>query len=67
MPSSKPIDPSHPLPCPFGCSKTPAIDHSEMGWVVRCDSANYKHDVAAFGDTEAEAIAAWNTRIEVKR
>lgn len=48
-------------PCPFGCEKV-AKDHSEIGWVVRCASGDYSHDVAAFGDTEEEAIAAWNNR-----
>jgi hypothetical protein len=33
-----------------------------MCWIVRCDSGEPAHDVAAFGDTREAAIVAWNLR-----
>ena len=56
------------LPCPF-CSSEPDLLESYGGWYIRCSCGvsmceNYSEGGFPVGEfvTEAEAIAAWNTR-----
>ena len=56
-------------PCPF-CGSAAVIEDSgpidkyRSGYQVRCPAINCPVDnPVAFGDTENDAIAAWNTRV----
>lgn len=58
------------LPCPF-CGGEAELKHrpisgsDDKGWFVRCRcSARIGLKVNGIGMTKAEAIAAWNTRME---
>ena len=58
------------LPCPF-CSSEPDLLESYGGWYIRCSCGvsmceNYSEGGFPVGEfvTEAEAIAAWNTRTD---
>lgn len=55
-------------PCPF-CGGRPSAptDEGYGYWVIACRGADCLVDPCADGNTEAEAIAAWNTRREVTR
>jgi Lar family restriction alleviation protein len=59
------VDKTEPLPCPF-CGKEPKIRYSDDAeeWVVYCPHYGEGCVAAptAEGKTEAEALAAWNTR-----
>lgn len=56
------------LKCPF-CGGEAGVHETSDGWIVSCSSAQseldgFTHMSHGYGETEAEAIEAWNTRAE---
>lgn len=54
------------LKCPF-CGGEAGVHETSDGWIVSCSSAQseldgFTHMSHGYGETEAEAIAAWNAR-----
>ena len=58
------------LPCPF-CGGEAQTHETIDGWIASCSSEQneldgFTHNAQAYGMTESEAIAAWNTRAELR-